>query len=121
MKHPLALSLVAISVSLPYIATAQPPGGGRGPGGGSPLEMIGHVFDMADANRDGQVSKAELTAVLNKLGARNQQGRGGPPPRPDNGQDQGQMQRGPGGGPPPRPGQVLPDSVIESLGLNERQ
>ncbi len=81
MKRPLALSLVAISVSLPYIATAQPPGGGRGPGGGSPLEMIGHVFDMADANRDGQVTKAELAAVMNKLGAGNQQGRGGPPPR----------------------------------------
>ncbi|TWU23258.1 hypothetical protein Pla52o_27940 [Novipirellula galeiformis] len=144
MMRPIALSLFAITIALPSIVMAQPPGGGRGPGGGSPLERMSQIFDMADANGDGQLSKAELTAAMNTPLGGNQrgggpQGRGGPPPGLDNGQ--GPMQRGPGehgrpggpggqdgqgghggpGGPPPRPGQVLPDFVAQSLNLTERQ
>ncbi len=45
---------------------AQPPGGGRGPGGpgGSPLEHMAQLFDLADANRDGMLTKAELQAAM---------------------------------------------------------
>ena len=77
MKVRQVFSVFAIVVAVPCIATAQPPGGGRGPGGpggrgpgghgpgGSPLEMISQMFDQIDANQDGSITKAELTAQMN--------------------------------------------------------
>ncbi len=113
---------------------AQPPGGGRGPGGpggpgGSPLEHMAQMFDLADANRDGMLTKAELQlAMQSQFG--NQYGRGGPglqgPPPPRG----GQYSRGAGGpsGDPSgpglaltRPGEIIPALVVESLGLSDRQ
>ncbi|QEG40914.1 hypothetical protein UC8_29320 [Roseimaritima ulvae] len=140
MPRPLAITILAIAAALPAIASAQPPGGGRGPGGGSPLEMISQSFDMADANRDGQLTKAELTAAISKMSQQRGgfQGRpGGPPPGAPFGQPPAQRGQaefggpaeqggfaGPGGhqaGPPSSPGQVLPEFVAESLNLTERQ
>lgn len=150
------------------IATAQPPGGGRGPGGGfggrgggpgqggpgggSPVEMLNQMFDTMDANQDGQLSRSEVASAINGRNGEPprggmQRGRSGPPqgqgdapgfgrgldrggrPGGENGPMQpgqgGPGQGGPGqggpGGPPPRPGQVLPDFVVEELGLNDRQ
>ncbi len=135
--HALCLfaTVVVAGVVLPCIATAQPPGGGRGPGGrgpggGSPLEMMSQLFDLADANGDGQLTKSELTAAMNNQRGGNQQRRGGPPAGQARGQGRGQdagqnqMQAGPGGregGPPPRPGQILPDFVTQSLNMTDKQ
>lgn len=131
----IALLCVAIS---PSLLMAQPPGRGGGPGGmrggGPPTDMIIQVFTQADANSDGMVTKAELTAVLENQGG-NQRGAGGPPQRGNGGQGErpGNRQaptgeRGGGGGehgghhgPPPQPGQVLPEQITESLNLNAKQ
>ncbi|TWU48093.1 EF-hand domain-containing protein [Rubripirellula reticaptiva] len=120
------------NLMFPGVLSAQPPGRGGPPGmngrGGPPMEMIIQLFEQADANRDGSVTKAELTAVLQGQGSgNNQMGRGGPPPQGGNfGQANQQVGNQPpqGGapqGPPPKPGQVLPDPVVQSLNLNDRQ
>ena len=108
----------------PTLLFAQPPGRGGAP----PTDMIVQVFTQADANSDGVVTRAELTAVLQNQGRGNQRGRGGPPPQGDNfGQaDRQANQRPPQGnrgdhGPPPQPGQVLPENVTESLNLTAKQ
>ncbi len=113
------------------VATAQPPGRGGPPGfggpGGSPIQMISQIFDQADANRDGCLSKQELYVAMQSQQANNQRGRGGPPPQNDGfgGPAGGEMNRhhpaGEHTGPPPRPGQVLPDFIVESLNLTDRQ
>tara|TARA_R110002073_G_scaffold333393_2_gene520883 strand:- start:3927 stop:4478 length:552 start_codon:yes stop_codon:yes gene_type:complete len=113
------------------VAMAQPPGRGGPPGfggpGGSPIEMISQIFDQADANRDGCLSKQELYLAMQSQQANNQRGRGGPPPQNDafGGPAGGEMNRqhpaGEHSGPPPRPGQVLPDFIVESLNLTDRQ
>ncbi len=128
--------LALLTLALPVVATAQPPGGGppggRGPGGGNPLEMLGRLFDMADANGDGQLTKTELTVAMNRMNAQRgggQQGFGGPPPGAGNfpAGEQARMQPGPGGpeghggGAPPSPGQILPDFIVQSLDLTDRQ
>ncbi|TWU32197.1 EF-hand domain-containing protein [Novipirellula artificiosorum] len=118
----------ALSSSLLF---AQPPGRGGPPGmregGGPPTEMIIQLFTLADVNRDSSVTKAELTAVLQNQSRGNPFGGGGPPPQAGNfGQANQQAQNQPpqdGGpqGPPPTPGQVLPESVAQSLNLTDRQ
>ncbi len=85
------------------------------------------LFDEADTNKDGVVTKEELMALAAKLdaeggpggprgdrGPRGQGGPGGPggPGSPG----------GPGGfGPPPRPGQILPGFIQEALKLTDDQ
>ncbi|TWU54361.1 hypothetical protein Poly51_30780 [Rubripirellula tenax] len=136
------LALFTLAV-LPCVATAQPPGRGGPPGqggpggrGGSPLEMMSQLFDQADANRDGSLTKAELQSAMeseagNQRGGfqrgGNQQRPGGPPPQDgeqmgrQHGGEHGGQHGGQHAGAPPRPGQVLPDFMIQTLNLNEKQ
>jgi hypothetical protein len=128
--------LVAIATS---VATAQGPGRGRDsgprPGDGDDLvvrmmafdkdkdgiltrtevtdQRLNRLFDRADANKDGSVTKEELAALASKEPP---SGRGGPgfggPPR-----------GGPGGfmGGPPRPGEILSAPIQERLELTADQ
>jgi len=100
---------------------AQPPGRG-GPPGGPPAEMILQLFQLADANRDGSVTSAELTTTMQNLAGGERRGPGGPPPQQGNQADHPRPGNGEQGhhGPPPRPGQVLPEPIAASLNLNER-
>ncbi|EMI20268.1 EF hand domain protein, partial [Rhodopirellula maiorica SM1] len=89
--------------------------------------MISQIFDQADTNRDGCLSKQELYLAMQSQQANNQRGRGGPPPQNDAyGAPAGREANRPHpegehGGPPPSPGQVLPDFIVQSLDLTERQ
>ena len=90
MQRSLASSVFAIVLVSPLCVVAQPPGGGRGhgaggpggggPGGGSPMEMLSQMFDSADSDGDGLLSKEEVTAAMsNRRGGMqrvSQQGRG---------------------------------------------
>lgn len=140
----------------PAYLFAQPPGRGGAPGGmqggggmrgGPPMEMILEIFEQADADKNGSVTKAELTAAMQNQsrGGRVQRGgpqqgmRGGPQQGMRGGQQQGMRggeRRGLGGPPnheggengqqhghhgPPQPGQVIPGEVAASLNLDERQ
>src|SRR3954468_17285382 len=75
-------------------------------------ERLLRLFDRADANKDGVVTKEALTALFEKEGRGGAApgGRGGPPDGPG-GRDAGG--RGPGGGPPA--GQVLPPGLRDQL------
>ncbi len=140
----------AAMLLLPSLVSAQPPGrggpgngregnggqgggpGGRGGPGGSPLEMISKIFDTADANGDGFLTKEELTTAMQaeRGGDRrggNEQRPGGPPRqggpdgrRGEHGVEHG-GEHGEHHGPPPRPGQVLPDFMQEALKLTDDQ
>ncbi len=86
------------------------------------------LFERADADNDGIVTKDELTSLFAKESASLAQGgggRGGPPP-----------DRGPGGGPPggpggpgggrgpggpPQPGQILSPNLRDALNLTAQQ
>lgn len=105
------------------------------------MEMIFQIFQQADANRDGSVTKAELTAAMQTHARAGRPGRGGPPPqqqnqargnqrrpggpppRPENQADHPRPEHGEHGhqGPPPEPGQVLPEPIADSLNLNAKQ
>jgi hypothetical protein len=121
-------------------AAAQGPGGGREPlprpDGGDDLvdrmmefdkdkdgklmkgevtdERLHRLFDRADANKDGSVTREELAALAAKEPSN---GRGGPPG----------FGPPPGGGPggfmmgPPRPGEILPQMLQQRLGLSSEQ
>ncbi len=120
----------------PGLLFAQPPGRGGppgGPAGGPPREMILELFKQADTNKDGSVTKEELTAAMQKharggrpehgdrLRRGNQQGErprlDGPPPREGGA---GELPHGHHGA-PPKPGEVLPQPIVESLHLNDKQ
>lgn len=94
-SYGIALAICGLAAST---TMAQPPGGGRGPGGpgGSPLERMTKLFDLADADKDGMLTKAELQAAIQaEIGSQNGHrgpGRQSPPPPRD-----GQEPRGPGG------------------------
>lgn len=98
------------------------------------------LFERADANKDGIVTKEELTALAKTLEAEIGQGggRGGPgggPPDGGPGRRGQRGQRGPGGPPDgepgmrgpggfgarPQPGQILPVMVQDRLGLSAEQ
>src|SRR5204863_1177306 len=91
------------------------------------------LFDRADANQDGVVTKEELLALFAREAevAGQDQGPGGPGGRgPGRGGPEGKGKGGPGGpggrgpggfGGPPQPGQVLPAFVQEQLNLTAEQ
>ncbi|QDV24679.1 EF-hand domain-containing protein [Aureliella helgolandensis] len=139
-SYAIALTICGLAAST---TMAQPPGGGRGLGGpggpgGSPLEHMAQLFELADANKDGMLTKAELQSAMQAQAGR-PMGRGGPgfqgpPPRasqdPLGAAGEYGGPRGPGspgdehggpGGAPPRPGEILPSFVIDSLDLTEQQ
>ena len=110
----------------PSFLFAQPPGRGGPPGmQGPPTEMIIQLFTQADANRDGVVTKAELSTALRNQSSGNRRGQMGPPPQGDNFMPANQkINQGPPAGDhgsPPQPGQVLPDPVAQSLNLTVKQ
>jgi Spy/CpxP family protein refolding chaperone len=80
------------------------------------------LFDRADANHDGVVTREELTALAQKMVAESSSGRGGR----GRGGPGGGFDQGPGGGPgrgprPPQPGQVLSPRMQEQLSLTADQ
>jgi len=88
------------------------------------------LFDLADANKDGVVTKEELMALEAKLEA--EIGQGGGPGGPGGGPGgRGPGGGGPGGGPggrggrgpggPPALGQVMPEFVQDNLKLTDDQ
>jgi len=95
------------------------------------------LFDEADTNHDGVVTREELLALAAKLEAEVPAGSGrggagggpggfeGPPDGGPDGQGQGRGRGGPGGrggfGPPPQPGQILPARLQDELNLSEDQ
>jgi hypothetical protein len=140
----------------PGIVFAQPPGPRRGerggPGGGgveaavtklmvfdadkdgklSQAEVtdtrLTPLWERCDADKDGVVTKDELTAQLTKEAATLGSGRGGPGgsgPGGGFGGPGGPPAGGPEGGPrfggPPAPGQILPPFLQEELRLSEAQ
>jgi hypothetical protein len=84
-------------------------------------ERLHRLFDRADANKDGTVTKAELTAVASSDAA-SFGGQGGFGPRGG-----GPGGFGPRGGPgnsmmaPPRPGEILPSFLRRALDLSAEQ
>jgi hypothetical protein len=73
------------------------------------------LFDQADTNKDGIVTREELIALAEKLDAEvgaDDNPRGPGPGRPG---------RGPEGFGPPRPGEILPRPLQERLNLSEKQ
>jgi hypothetical protein len=89
------------------------------------------LFDRADTNKDGVVTKEELEALAAKLAEEARQGgdRGGPGGRGPGGFGPGGPggpggfgRGGPGGfGGPPRPGQILPGFLQDQLQLTDEQ
>jgi hypothetical protein len=88
-------------------------------------ERLQRLFDEADANKDGVVTKDELIALATKFAAEDDQdpdrGPGGPGGRGPGGQGGpgGRGGRGPGG--PPQPGQILPTFMRDQLNLTSEQ
>jgi hypothetical protein len=83
-------------------------------------ERLHRLFDRADADKNGTVTKAELTALVEREHADDRDGPpgggpgfGGPPG----------FAGPPGGGPggPPRPGEILPQRLQQVLGLSPEQ
>jgi hypothetical protein len=145
MKSRMAMLAFFGCLCAAQVASAQPPGGpGDGPGRGFSKQQDiddlvsrmmafdankdGHLirsemtdnrllrlFDRADADKNGTVTKSELTALAEKEHADIRDGPGFGPPG------------GPGGfGPPPgggfpRPGEVLPPMVQQRLKLTAEQ
>jgi EF hand len=94
-------------------------------------ERLHRLFDRADTNKDGVVTKAELMALAAEMdkedgqdgprggpGGRGPGGPGGPGDRGPGGPG-GPGGRGPGG--PPQPGQILPSFLQERLNLTAEQ
>jgi hypothetical protein len=83
------------------------------------------LFDRADADKDGVVTKEELTALAARMAADEPQGGGrrggfGPPGGPGGfGPPGGRGGRGFGG--PPQPGQILPPFLQDRLNLTAEQ
>ena len=93
------------------------------------------LFARADSDKDDRLTQAEIEAVVGSArnGGRGRGGRGrefgerpgfegGPPPgRPQFGRGPGREFPGPGSFQPPRPGTILPDHLIEMMGLTTEQ
>src|SRR5579863_7150683 len=157
MRNILGVTLVAGFCLAAVGALAQPPGGSRrDDSAGSADSFIARLFaydansdgklskteltdkrlqplfDRADADHDGVVSKQELQALYERESlAQAGDGRGGPPGgrprgggRPCGSGDQGGLGRGfggPGMGRPPRPGEIMPTFLQDRLELTEQQ
>ena len=81
-------------------------------------ERLLRLFDRADANKDGVVTKEELLALF----AREAPAAGGPPGGFGPPGEGGFPARGPGGfGRPPEPGQLLPRPLQDRLSLTDEQ
>jgi Spy/CpxP family protein refolding chaperone len=85
------------------------------------------LFDEADANKDGIVTRDELIAIAVKLDSQVASDSGGPG-GPDGGRGMGfggfggpGGGRGMGRGGPPAPGQILPPGLQNELGLTDQQ
>ena len=126
------------------LASAQPPGGGPGPDGTDDLvtrmmefdqnkdgkltrtevtdDRLLRLFDRADADQDGIVTRAELNALQVRERANERGGAGGPGGGfgPRGGGPGGFGPGGPGGGPPPI-GQILPGMLQDRLNLTTDQ
>jgi EF hand len=83
------------------------------------------LFDLADANKDGVVTREELMVLAAKL--ETEFGPGGPGGKGPTGKGGFDGPGGPGGkgpkgkGPPPRPGQILPNFIQDQLNLTSKQ
>ena len=98
-------------------------------------ERLQRLFDQADANKDGVVTKEELMALAAKLDAEvgprgrgfGERGPGGRGPGDRGPDDRGPDDRGPGDrgpgrfGPPPRPGTIMPEIIQDALKLTADQ
>jgi hypothetical protein len=107
-------------------------------------ERLHRLFDRADKNKDGVVTKEELIALAKEIDAewgdeggrgpggkgkfgKGKFGKGGPPPDDDFPPPGGPGGRGPGGfggrgpGGPPRPGEILPPFLRDRLELTAEQ
>ncbi|MDR3636478.1 MAG: EF-hand domain-containing protein [Isosphaeraceae bacterium] len=135
MRRSLIFGVIFLGLGVSFVA-AQRPGGGRGQAQNSADvdtfveqmlafdkdkdgkiakaemtdERLGRLFDRADANKDGVVTKEELTALAARESANNRRGEPGFGPPPP-------------GGPMPfgAPGQVLPAPLQQRLGLSADQ
>jgi hypothetical protein len=143
---PLLLALTCV-VTLLIPTAAQPPGGKGSKDGTTPKDYsnssivtkmmafnttkdgkltkdqvtdprLHRLFELADTNKDGVVTKEELMALAAKMDAEWGQGGGGPggKGKGDPFGKGGKGKGGPGGfGPPPKPGQILQSFVQDEL------
>ncbi len=90
-------------------------------------DRLKRLFDLADADKDGTVTRSELNVLMvrERAIARGETGRFGGP-----GGAERRMAGGPGGGPrgfggpgggPPRPGQILPPMLRQRLAISPQQ
>ena len=144
----LSVAILVAGISLTAIAAqAQPPGGGRRDDSASTSESFVARLFAFDANKDGKLSKDELTdrrlqglfdradsdhdsvvsnEELQALYAREsvalQSGeRGGPADGQGSPRGSGEPGGRGGRGGPPRPGEILPGFLQERLGLTDKQ
>jgi hypothetical protein len=94
-------------------------------------QRLHRLFDLADTNKDGVVTREELMALAAKLDEEFPQGGGfgggpggfggdkGPKGKGGFGKGKGGFGKGPGG--PPQPGQILPPFIQEMLQLTADQ
>lgn len=140
MKFALPALLLAIAAS-PSIVSAQPPEGGRrgGPGGPGhrgpgepPHRLIDRIFDAADEDGDGSVTKEELLDAVRQLGPpRRPDGSRGPrrgdgarpdrPRRPGRDIDRGDRGRRPAMGRRGGLGRILEGPMADRLNLSDDQ
>jgi len=89
-------------------------------------DRLHRIFDLADADKDGTVTRSELNVLMvrERAKARGEAGGFGGP-----GSAQRRMGGGPGGGPrgfggpggPPQPGQILPPMLRQRLAITAEQ
>jgi EF hand len=152
MRTAVSLTLIGLGLAaIPFVA-AQPPddrrtGGGPGSGTANLAERmmqfdankddkltksevtddrLKRLFDLADADKDGTVTRNELNVLMvrERANARGDAGGFGGP-----GGGQRRMGGGPGGGPrgfggpggPPQPGQILAPSLRQRLAITPQQ
>ncbi|WP_436716899.1 EF-hand domain-containing protein [Roseiconus lacunae] len=145
-RRTLQCAVFSGAIAVPGLLFAQPPGRGGPQGGmhgGPPTEMILQLFQQADANGDGSVTKAELTTALqsqtqsrgNRFGRMAPPSQDGPngqfrrpegpppngPPPIDGETILSQDAHQPGRHGPPQPGQIIPEPMIAALTLDVRQ
>jgi EF hand len=144
MRIMTGIVLVAGLAFMAPLAPAQPPGGGRGAARADDVDSfvakmmafnkkkdgkltrdeitdqrLLRLFDRADANKDGVVTREELVALFekeNQGGGRGDGSGGGGPGGPGGGGPGGRGRSGPG-----QPGQVLPNFLQDQLNLTDAQ